>query len=142
MTPEPLSATEIFDRDCPYFLAIGMTYDQYWYDDPMLVRAFAKADKIKRERKDFYLWLQGRYFADAIASTIGNAFRDKGTEPCKYPAKPYLMEETEQQKAEKEEQEIAFADAWMNQLCEVGKNWGKDKGQGEADSPVVDNENN
>ena len=65
MTPEPLSATEIFDRDCPYFLAIGMTYDQYWYDDPMLVRAFAKADQIKRERKDFDLWLQGRYFADA-----------------------------------------------------------------------------
>lgn len=127
MTPKPLSATEIFDRDCPYFLAIGMTYEQYWYDDPMLVRAFHKADKIRRERKDFELWLQGRYFMEAIESSIGNAFRKSGSEPCRYPEKPYLMEEPEptlEQLEEKEKQELAFAEAYMNQMCEVGQKWG------------------
>ena len=133
MTPEPLSCTEIFDRDCPYFLAIGMTYEQYWYDDPLIVRAFAKADKIKRQQHDFNAWLQGRYIIDAIDCTIGNAFRKSGSEAARYPEKPYLLEELEmtqsELKKEKEKQELLFAEAYMNRMCEAGQNWGKNKKQ-------------
>lgn len=74
------------------------------------------------------MWLQGRYFMDAIESSIGNAFRKSGSEPYRYPEKPYLMEEPEltpEQLDEKEKQELAFAEAYMNRMCEVGKKWGK-----------------
>ena len=68
---KPLSCAEIFERDCPYYLAIGMTYEQYWYGDPLMVRAFYKADKFRREREDMNAWLQGVYFKKAIEASIG-----------------------------------------------------------------------
>ncbi len=29
--------TEVFEHDEPFYLSIGMTYEQYWYGDPWLV---------------------------------------------------------------------------------------------------------
>lgn len=101
-----------------------MTYEQYWYDDPLMVRAFYKADQLRRERADTDAWLNGLYVKKAIESTIGNAFRAKGTQPEKYPGKPILTEERELKK-QTEEQQKAFARLYMMQMVEAGKNWGK-----------------
>lgn len=101
-----------------------MTYEQYWFDDPKIAGVFRKAEKLRQERIDAEAWLQGSYFAHAIEATIGNAFREKGQTPAKYPVLPYLAEEKEQKRVT-EEQEAAFAQLWMIQFCEAGKNWGK-----------------
>lgn len=108
-----------------------MSYEQYWYGDPLMVGAFYKADKLRREQKDADAWLQGSYVLQALQATVGNLFLSKGKEPFRYPKKPILTEEREKREANerdrrtKEEQELAFARAWMIQFCEVGKNWGK-----------------
>ena len=101
-----------------------MTYEQYWYDDPKIAGVFRKAEKLRQERFDAEAWLQGSYFAHAIEATIGNAFREKGQTPAKYPKIPFLAEEKEQKRIN-EDQEAAFAHIWMVQFCEAGKNWGK-----------------
>lgn len=128
---KPLSITEIFERDCPYYLAIGMTYDQYWYDDPLMVRAFYKAEQVRQEMRDTDAWNHGAYVKAALDSVIGNMFRPKGREPIKYPDKPSVRAAREQQEQTRrdrkiaEEQELAFARAYMVQFCAAGKNWGK-----------------
>ena len=101
-----------------------MTYEQYWYDDPMIVGDFRKAERLRQERADFEAWLNGVYIAKAIEATIGNDFRTAGSPPAKYPELPLLAEEKDRKRVS-EEQEAAFAKMWMMQFCEAGKDWGK-----------------
>lgn len=63
-----------------------MTYDQFWVDDPALVRAYRRADIIRKRRMNEELWLNGIYTAEALASTVGNMF-SKGNKH-KYPSEP------------------------------------------------------
>ena len=105
-----------------------MTYEQYWYADPLMVRAFYKADKLRRERIDLEAWLHGVYVREAIASSIGNAFLAKGKKPVEYPESPHLLaERIEKERLERQtiEEQTAFAKLYMMQMMEAGKNWGK-----------------
>lgn len=89
--------TEIFEGVFPYYLAIGMTYEQFWVDDPALVRAYRKADTIRKRRMNEELWLNGIYTAEALASTVGNMFSKS---KYKYPAepKPITVDEIEERR--------------------------------------------
>ncbi len=105
-----------------------MTYEQYWYDDPLMVRAFYKADKLRQSKTDYQAWLTGVYIKTAIEATVGNVVREKGTQPISYPDKPYSFKEEEKRKektAEKEAQEEAFARLYMYNMVRAGKEWGK-----------------
>lgn len=75
-----LSYTEIFESECPFFMAIGMSYQEFWYEDPYLVRYYREAHNYKRKMENEILWVQGMYFARAVASCF-----DKKN---KYPEKP------------------------------------------------------
>ena len=112
-------------------MAIGMTYEQYWYDDPLMVRAFYKADKLRRERMDEEAWLHGLYVYRALDATVGNSFRQKGQTPVEYPNEPTSLAERrkrdEARKVRDEEQEATLALAWMSSFVQAGKNWGKNK---------------
>lgn len=79
------SFTEQFEGVFPYYLAVGMTYEQFWHDDPALARAYRRADAIRKRRVNEELWLSGIYMSEAIMSTIGNAFSKSKYE---YPVEP------------------------------------------------------
>lgn len=83
------SLREIFNDAFPYYLSIGMTYEQYWEGQPSLVAYYRKADEMTRKRKNQELWLQGFYVYNAIGSfaEILPAFPKKGAK-----VKPYLKE--------------------------------------------------
>ena len=109
-----------------------MTYEQYWYGDPLMARAFYLADKEKTERRDEQAWLVGSYVYKALDATVGNIFRKKGSQPAKYPEKPSLREQREKKEEaqkrkteEQEEMEQTFARAYMQNMMHMGKNWGK-----------------
>ena len=53
-----------------YALSLGMTYEQYWYDDPYLINSFIKAEEIRQIRKNNELWLQGYYVYQAVGSLV------------------------------------------------------------------------
>ena len=112
-------------------MAIGMTYDEYWYGDPLLVRAFYKADQLRRKRADEDAWLHGLYILSALNATVGNMFRKSGQAPAEYPLEPYTQKEERERKQrldeEAKEREAAWAYAWMNSFVQAGKNFGKDK---------------
>ena len=106
-------------------MAIGMTYDEYWYGDPLMVRAFYKADKLRRERRDEEAWTQGIYFMSALNASVGNMFRKEGQQAIEYPEKPFSMsDKREKQPKLTEEEEATLAYAWMTSFVQNGKNWG------------------
>lgn len=117
-------------------MAIGMTYDQYWYGDVRMAGAFIKADEIRQERTNTEMWLQGMYIYDAISrlAPILNGFA-KDPKPLKYPDKPYPTKKSQEKQAkltpEQEDAEqdkaIAFFTAWAKA---VGKRFDKKEGGG------------
>lgn len=113
-------------------MAIGMTYDQYWYGDPLMVRAFYKAKKIQDGFKDESAWLFGAYVLQALNATVGNMFSKKGSTPMRYPDMPATVKEAQSKRQAKteleKEQDAIWAKAWMTQFVQAGKNFGKNKG--------------
>ncbi|HIR04225.1 MAG TPA: hypothetical protein IAD34_09215 [Candidatus Scatovicinus merdipullorum] len=85
--------TEKFNELFPYYLAIGMTEEQYWDKDCDLVVYYRKAETLRIDRKNQEMWLQGAYFYDALCriSPILHAFARKGTKPSPYPTEPYAI---------------------------------------------------
>ena len=100
------SYTEIFDEALPYFLSIGMTYAEFWYKDPHLVRVFAKAEEIRVARKNQEMYLQGLYIYEAIGAfaEILPAFPKKGAKIQPYLDRPFPLTEMEAQAREEEKQ--------------------------------------
>ena len=94
--------TELFESVCPYYLAIGMTYSQFWDDDPNLVKVYRKADALARSRANEQLWLAGVYMSEALLSTVGNMFSKRSKH--QYPSEPFpITVEDQQERKEREE---------------------------------------
>ena len=109
-SPPSFTYTERFYEQFPYYIAIGMTPEQYWDGDPALAKYYRKADEIRMERLNQEKWLQGVYFYEALcdASPLLQAFAKRGTKAHPYADKPYAL--TEKQKEYNEvarEKEVA-----------------------------------
>lgn len=111
---EHIFLSEKFNELCPFFISIGMTYEQFWYDDLTIAKMYLKAYKIKQERElemdQWHMWKQGMYIYEAFCdvSPVLHAFSKKGTKPLPYPEVPYGMERYKQEKKDREptEQEV------------------------------------
>lgn len=122
--PPLLTYGEQFIYHFPYYLSIGMTYDQYWNEDCDLVKYYRKANELNVARKNQELWLQGMYIYEALCdvSPVLHAFAKQGTKPRKYADRPYGItgkDVKQQREADAEENRIkariAF-EAWAAQL--------------------------
>lgn len=89
----------------PYYIHLGMTYDEYWRMDCTLVKDYRKAYEYRQEYDNSQLWLQGLYVYRAIeAQRPGWVFYGKKTpKPESYLEKPLAVtkELQEQYAAEK-----------------------------------------
>lgn len=123
-TEELTSYTETFEKSCPFFIAIGMSYDQFWYEDCWVANAYLKAYKIRKDQLNEQLWLQGVYIYEALCdvSPVLHAFSKKGTRPIPFTKKPYSFDKKEEKYTEKENEkerakaEIYFKE-WANKLA-------------------------
>lgn len=103
-----------FEKICPYFISIGMTYEQFWYGDVQMTQAYLEAHKIKEKNEaiktKWTIWEQGLYIYEALCdvSPILRAF-SKAKKPLQYPEKPYEIDKlsmtTEDKQKEREEKE-------------------------------------
>lgn len=101
-----------------------MTYDEYWNGDPLMVRAYYKAHKLKQEMMDAEAWLHGMYVLRALDASVGNMFRKQGTMPNEYPKEPLGTKESTTKRMTDEE-ESNYAMAYMTNMVLAGKNWHK-----------------
>ena len=102
ITSPPKTFTEFFEELFPIYLAMGMTWTQFWLDAPELAIAYRKAEAIKKRRKNEELWLEGVYMAEALRATVGNMF-SKGQKHL-YPAEPFPITAAEQQERREREE--------------------------------------
>lgn len=100
---DPEAFVKYIDGELPVYMAMGMTPEEYWNGDPALLKAYRKADEIRRERDNEMLWLQGMYIYEAIGdlAPVLHAFAKKGAEAKPYSDRPYPI--TKRLRAEAEE---------------------------------------
>ena len=100
--------TEQFYEVFPYYLSIGMTYDQFWNDDPMLAKYYREAEEIRNERKNQELWLQGMYIYEALCDVapIMNGFAKRGTKAKEYSNRPYPITEKQRLRDAEEKEKL------------------------------------
>ena len=58
----------------PYYLALGMTYEQYWRSDPYLTVYYQKAKKMKFDYDNQMAWINGMYIYDAVQAIVFNTW--------------------------------------------------------------------
>lgn len=89
-------------------MSIGMTFDEFWHGDVTMVRAYRKADEMKKRRQNESLWLQGMYIYEALCDVapIFHAFAKKGTKPNPYSKEPYAITEDEIREREEREERL------------------------------------
>lgn len=72
------------------YLSFGMTYEQYWYGDPVLCKYYREAHEIRLEEQNALLHLQGIYVHQAIGDYIEfYAMVNHPRARDSYPKKPY-----------------------------------------------------
>ena len=119
--------TEIFEECFPFYLAIGMSFAEYWEGDPKLTQYYRKAYSIKQDEINNNAWLQGMYIYDAVSTALHNALRGMGKNkpPAKdYAKQPYEFKnkaKTEAEKAKEVEIEQEKAAAWMENFVRINQ---------------------
>ena len=100
---KPRSIAESFDEAFPQYLAMGMTYTQFWEEDCALVIPYRKAYKLRLDHENYNAWLQGLYIYEALGcvSPLLHAFAQRGTRAEPYPDKPYEFTSAKKQSEQK-----------------------------------------
>ena len=121
-----------FEELCPYFISIGMTYEQFLYGDTSMTKAYIKAFEIKEKReakkKKWTIWEQGLYIYEALCdvSPILRAF-SKARKPLPYTKKPYNIDEIDkignEEKIKKTKEEKKKVEIMRAQI--FFQNWAK-----------------
>lgn len=104
---EHIFLTKEFNKYCPFFISIGMTYEQFWYGDPTIARDYLEAYRIQEkraaEKTKWIMWEQGLYVYEAMCDVapVLRAF-SKVTKPLPYPEEPWGLDKFEAQKEVKD----------------------------------------
>lgn len=84
---------EVFEKQFIQAIRYGMTYNQFWVDDPELYYIYEQAHKEELEdrlrEKDISNWQLGQYIKLAICASSDDKQR------CKYPNEPVFFAKQE-----------------------------------------------
>lgn len=87
--------TDIFIEECPTYIVYGMTYDQYWFGDPWMAKAYREAFMLRQKKRNEEMWLQGAYIMNAVSTAIHNNFSNRKSDYLKEPLDIYPKTEAE-----------------------------------------------
>ena len=102
--------TQDFYKMFPYYLSIGMTPEQYWDGDPILVKYYREAERFRRQRVNEELWLQGLYVYEAICDVapVLHAFAKRGTKVHPYADAPYPIDKVQKELQDENKEKAVF----------------------------------
>lgn len=103
-SPAEISLSEQFEEAAPYYMSIGMSYDEYWHGDCELTKYYRKAHEVRLKQRNYELWLQGLYIHDAVGVVVANALRKKGATAQKYAESPYPVTPIEQRETKRRDE--------------------------------------
>lgn len=109
---------------------MGMSYEQYWDEPPILAVAYRNAFKLKRELENEMAWLQGLYVYDAFAVCLANVFAKRGSKKQNYIEKPIdIFPLTKAEKKRREQEEYAKMQQAMELMIQKQQRTKKQKGE-------------
>lgn len=102
------SVIEMFEKACPFYMSIGMSYTEFWEGDIYLPNFYIEAYKQRAEREQKQMntaaWLNGVYMKRAYEVVLANMFSKPGTPPQEYYKEPFGNEEHKTQEQKESEQ--------------------------------------
>lgn len=69
--------SELFDKVCPYYMSIGVTYNQFWNGDFAICKYARQSEKLKAKKKNEEMWWNAIYIYRALIDS-SPAFHDFG----------------------------------------------------------------
>ena len=123
----PDSYRELFDKAFPSYLAMGMTYDEFYNKDHTLAIAYRKAFELKRAKENEDMWLMGAYVYQAVARVAPLLIPFyKHPKPDDYLDKPFPIYKTDEpdakSKAVTDDKGFAYMQA---QMFKINNKFGK-----------------
>lgn len=104
---EPKSLAEVFHEIFPSYLAMGMSYEEFWHGSPWLVRAYRKAHEMRIRNEEWARHRQGMYFMQALKVAMSGFSKDSGKKES-YPMEPWPLTEKEAKEQEQRREEENF----------------------------------
>ena len=101
-SPTPIG--DVLDKLCPYFMAMGMSYHEFWHGDYTQWKFWEEKHQRRLKEENEMLWLQGAYFFNAISTALANAFRERGKPPSSYLEEPIRITPMTEEEREAEQQ--------------------------------------
>lgn len=127
--------TELFMKVFPEYMAMGMTYDEFWRDTPYLAYAYRKAYEIRQRHEEWARWRQGAYIYDAmlrVAPVMRASMSKARVEPGEYPNEPWPLTQKEVKEREAAKEKAKYmkwiADMEAASALEIKKREAKKKG--------------
>lgn len=112
-----ITYSELFERECPRYMSMGMTYKDYWEGDNDLPKFYRKKHEYDLQHMNEMAYLQGAYVAKAIAACFSNG-------EIQYPEKPDLLNLSINKEIIAEEERLQ-AEQYTKQLREYMQMLGK-----------------
>lgn len=83
------SFSDVLDKLCAYYMALGVSANEFWDGDYTLLKYYVEKHRIAVEQQNEQLWLQGRYFYEAVAVALEQAFNKHPK--LTYPEQPHRL---------------------------------------------------
>ena len=121
-----LTIGQFIREQCPYYLQMGMSWDDYWNGDTAKLPYYRKAYALRRKEINQQLWLQGIYFSAAVGSALSSEVN--------YPSEPLPLTEEDVKAQEERNRQIeidnarAYMETAMHNINLKRKQGGKDNG--------------
>lgn len=101
-----MSYHELCEKLCPDYMAMGMTWDEYWHGDSEMPIYFRRANEMRERQQNYTLWMQGVYIYHALldASPVFHSLA-KNPKPFPYLNEPLPLNKKEREEKEKRQEE-------------------------------------
>ena len=123
--------SDVFWEAYPYYIAMGMSEDEYWNGDAQACVAYRKAQEQRLKMQDLYAWRQGAYIYNALCAVAPYFNSIKPQKPEKY-TMPFSDNENRAMDAEPtgEKRETNAGLAYMKNWADTFNKRFKDKQHG------------
>ena len=112
---------EIFWDAYPAYLAMGMSYDEYWNGDAQCCVAYRKAYEEKLELQDAMLWRQGLYIYHALCCVAPYFNSIQPRKPEEYIEKPFGLSNKSDTPKQEYIPELEYMKAWAERVNAMRK---------------------
>lgn len=92
----------------------GMTYEQFWFGDPWMAKAYKEKHLLERKQKNEEMWVNGAYQLSALSVALNNAFNKRKIDYIKEPFNLFPKTEAEKEIEKREERQKLIE--WLNKL--------------------------